>query len=130
MNRLFDDVFNRFDAGAPALLGGSPGGFGGSWPSVEVNASENDVRVAAELPGMDDKDVEVFVDNDVLTIRGEKKAETEDQGRRFSERYYGRFERSLALPSRWTRPRRRRLRTRAKLRLMRRLDNRRRWPFP
>ncbi|HKG83434.1 MAG TPA: Hsp20/alpha crystallin family protein [Beijerinckiaceae bacterium] len=98
MNRLFDDVFNRFDAGAPALLGGSPGGFGGSWPSVEVNASENDVRVAAELPGMDDKDVEVFVDNDVLTIRGEKKAETEDQGRRFSERYYGRFERSLALP--------------------------------
>jgi len=96
MNRLFDDVFNRFDAGAPALLGGSPGGFGGSWPSVEVNASENDVRVAAELPGI--KDVEVFVDNDVLTIRGEKKAETEDQGRRFSERYYGRFERSLALP--------------------------------
>ena len=63
-----------------------------------MNASENDVRVAAELPGMDDKDVEVFVDNDVLTIRGEKKAETEDQGRRFSERYYGRFERSLALP--------------------------------
>ena len=47
---------------------------------------------------MDEKDIEVLVDNDVLTIRGEKKSETEDKDRRFSERYYGRFERSLALP--------------------------------
>jgi HSP20 family protein len=47
---------------------------------------------------MDQKDVEVLVDDNVLTIRGEKRSETEDQGRRFSERYYGRFERSIALP--------------------------------
>jgi len=40
----------------------------------------------------------VLVDSDVLTIRGEKKSESEDQGRRFSERYYGRFEHSIALP--------------------------------
>src|SRR5215207_8244614 len=81
MNRLFDDVFNRFDAGVPSLLGRTPGWLGSSWPSLEVNASDNEVRVSAELPGMDEKEVE-----------------SEDQGRRFSERYYGRFERSIALP--------------------------------
>src|SRR5918998_2020251 len=98
MNRLFDDVFNRFDTGLPSAFGRMPGWSGGSWPSLEVTASDHEVRVSAELPGMDQKDVEVLVDEDVLTIRGEKKAETEDQGRRFSERYYGRFERVIPLP--------------------------------
>jgi HSP20 family protein len=101
MNRLFDDIFNRFDAGMPSLFSRTPGwagAWGGGWPSLEVNATDNEVRVSAELPGMDEKDIEVLVDNDVLTIRGEKKAESEDKGRRFSEHYYGRFERSLALP--------------------------------
>ena len=93
MNRLFDDVFNRFDSGVPSLFRSMP-----SWPTIEVIPSENEVRVSAELPGMDQKDVEVLVDDNVLTIRGEKRSETEDQGRRFSERYYGRFERSIALP--------------------------------
>ena len=77
MNRLFDDVFNNF--GAPSLLGRMP-----AWPSVEVVQSDKDVRVSAELPGLDEKDVEVLVDDDVLTIRGEKRAETEDQERRFT----------------------------------------------
>src|SRR5215208_3740136 len=108
MNRLFDDVFNRFDTGMPSLLGRTPGLLGGAWPSVEVNASENEVRVSAELPGMDEKDVEVLVDNDILTIRGEKKSENEDPGRRFSEHYYGRFQRSIALPFEVARRRRKR----------------------
>ena len=97
MNRLFDDVFNRFDSGLPSLVGRAPT-WSGSWPSIEVNATDNEVRVSAELPGMDEKDVEVLVNDGVLTIRGEKKSEAEDQGRRFSEHYYDRFERSLALP--------------------------------
>jgi HSP20 family protein len=102
MNRLIDDMFNRFETGMPSLLGRPsnwPGGSwaGGSWPSLEVHASDNEVRVSAELPGMDEKDIEVLVDNDVLTIRGEKKSETEDKDRRFSERYYGRFERRIPL---------------------------------
>ena len=91
MNRLFDDVFNTF--GAPSVLGRIP-----AWPSVEVVASDKDIRVSAELPGLDEKDVEVLVDNDVLILRGEKRAETEDQERRFSERYYGQFERVIPLP--------------------------------
>src|SRR5919107_1211227 len=92
MNRLFDDVFNTF-GNTPSLLGGMP-----AWPSVEVVQSDQDIRVSAELPGLDEKDVEVLVDNDVLTLRGEKRAETQDQERRFSERYYGRFERVIPLP--------------------------------
>ena len=68
------------------------------WPSIEAVETDKDVRVSAELPGMDEKDVEVLVDEDALTIRGEKKAETEDKERRFSERYYGRFERVIPLP--------------------------------
>jgi HSP20 family protein len=92
MNRLFDDVFNNFD-NTPSLLGRMP-----AWPSVEVVQSDKDVRISAELPGLDEKDVEVLVDDDVLTIRGEKRSETEDQERRFSERYYGRFERVIPLP--------------------------------
>jgi len=98
MNRLFDDVFDRFDSGMPSLLGRGPGWSRGSWPTMEVNATDAEVRVSAELPGMDEKDVEVLVNEGVLTVRGEKKSETEDQGRRFSEHYYGRFERSIALP--------------------------------
>src|SRR5215208_2227163 len=93
MNRLFDDVVSRFDV--PSVFGR---GAAMAWPSIEVVPSDKDVKVTAELPGLEDKDVEVLVDEDVLTIRGEKKAETEDKERRFSERTYGRFERVIPLP--------------------------------
>jgi HSP20 family protein len=93
MNRLFDDVFSRFEGGMPSLLGRMP-----SWPSIEATETDMDVRISAELPGMDEKDIEVLVDKDALIIRGEKKAETEDKERCFSERYYGRFERVIPLP--------------------------------
>jgi HSP20 family protein len=97
VNRLFDDMFRRFDTGLPSVFGGQ--GFGGAgWPSVEVSATDKEVRVSAELPGLDEKDVEVLVDDGVLTIRGEKKSETDDRDRGFSERFYGRFERRVALP--------------------------------
>jgi HSP20 family protein len=92
MNRLFDDVFRGFDM-AP---------FGGmsrmaSWPHVEVVDNDKHVRISAELPGLEDKDVEVLMGDGVLTIRGEKKSEIEDKERAFSERYYGRFERRIPL---------------------------------
>jgi HSP20 family protein len=92
MNRLFDDVFNRFES-VPSLLGRMS-----AWPNVEVTASDNEARISAELPGLDEEDVEILVSDDVLTIRGEKKAETEDRERGFSERYYGHFERRIPLP--------------------------------
>jgi HSP20 family protein len=53
------------------------------------------VKVAAELPGLDEKNIQVELANGILSIKGEKKTETEDTDRRFSERYYGRFERRI-----------------------------------
>jgi HSP20 family protein len=92
MNRLFDDVFRGFDMmplGGPNRMAG--------WPHVEVVDSDKEIRVLAELPGLDDKDVEVLMQDGVLTIRGEKKSEIEDRERAFSERSYGRFERRIPL---------------------------------
>ena len=88
MNRLFDDAFRTFDV-APF----SSRAIG--WPSVEVKETDKDVKIVAELPGLEEKDVNVELQDGVLTISGEKKSETEDKERRFSERYYGRFERSI-----------------------------------
>ncbi|GAC1331738.1 MAG: Hsp20/alpha crystallin family protein [Beijerinckiaceae bacterium] len=90
MNRLFDETFRDF--GSPSLFGRVP-----AWPSVEVNETDKDMRISAELPGLDEKDVEVLMEDGGLTIRGEKKSEVEDQARQFSERYYGRFERRIPL---------------------------------
>jgi HSP20 family protein len=88
MNRLFDDAFRSFDLsplGSPAM----------NWPSVELNETDKEVKVVAELPGLEQNDVEVELADGVLTISGEKKSETEDKERLFTERYYGRFERRI-----------------------------------
>ena len=90
MNRLFDDTLRSFDI-APF----SSQAMG--WPSVEVNETDKEVKVVAELPGLQEKDVNVELRDGLLTISGEKKSETEDKERRFSERYYGRFERSIPI---------------------------------
>ena len=92
MNRLFEDFWRGLDwpgGGMNRALG---------WPSVEISETEKELKVQAELPGVEEKDVEVLLNNGVLTIRGEKKSESEDKGRRLSERYYGRFERDISLP--------------------------------
>ena len=95
MNRLFDDVFRGLDI-APFGSFGAMGRMAG-WPSVEVIDTDKDIRVSAELPGLDEKDVEVLMSDGVLTIRGEKRSEVEDRERAFSERTYGRFERRIPL---------------------------------
>ena len=93
MNRLFDDVFRGF--GGP---GSSPSMEGRlAWPKVELSETDKALTVSAELPGMSEKDVQVEIANGVLTIRGEKKAEHKGEGRYFSERYYGAFERQIPL---------------------------------
>jgi len=92
MNRLFDDVFRGFDMAPFGSMSRMA-----SWPHVEVIENDKDVRVSAELPGLEDKDVEVLMGDGVLTIRGEKTSEVEDKERAFSERTYGRFERRIPL---------------------------------
>ena len=93
MDRLFDDFFR-----APAL--GTFGDFGSStanWPSLDVKDRDNELVVTAEVPGMTDKDIDLFVDNGILTIRGERKSDQDEKG--YSERFYGRFERQIPLPA-------------------------------
>lgn len=92
MNRLFDDVFRGFDMAPFGNMSRMA-----AWPHVEVVENDKDVRISAELPGLDDKEVEVLMGDGVLTIRGEKKSEIEDKERAFSERTYGRFERRIPL---------------------------------
>jgi HSP20 family protein len=96
MNRLFDDVFRGFDL-APPGIGERPFDRGMGWPNIEVSETGNEVKVTAELPGLDEKDVDIRLSDGVLTISGEKKTETEDKDRLFSERTYGRFERRIPL---------------------------------
>jgi HSP20 family protein len=98
VNRLFDDVFRGFDqvpVGRFRGLASSRSDWG--WPHVEVSETDKEIRVAAELPGLQEKDVEVTLDDNMLTLRGEKRSETEDKARQFSERFYGQFERRIPL---------------------------------
>ena len=67
------------------------------WPQIDIDETDKEVRITAELPGLEEKDVSLEIANGVLFISGEKKSETEDKERRFSERYYGRFERRISL---------------------------------
>ena len=67
------------------------------WPQIDIDETEKEVRITAELAGLDEKDVSLEIANGVLSISGEKKSESEDKARRFSERYYGRFDRRIPL---------------------------------
>jgi HSP20 family protein len=91
MNRWFDDFARGFDL--PTLR--SDRGLG--WPSIEVREDDKRYCVEAELPGMEEKDIEVTLLDNVLRIRGEKRHEEEDAKRQYSERYFGQFERRIVL---------------------------------
>jgi len=94
MNRLFDDVFRSFDM--PALAGRTAA-FGTGWPKLEIADTGPELKVAAEVPGMAENDIEVLLDDGYLTIRGEKTSATEDKDKQFSEHFYGKFERRIPL---------------------------------
>jgi HSP20 family protein len=95
MNRLLEEALRGFDA--PTLFGRRQPFGNMAWPKIEVNESEKEITVSAEIPGLEEKDVELLLNDGNLIIRGEKKAEVEDKDRQFSERFYGRFERRIPL---------------------------------
>jgi HSP20 family protein len=90
IDRLFDD-FTRGGL-APAQVN--------LVPSMDVTETDNEIVVTAELPGLERGDVEISIEDDVLTIRGEKKVEQDkdDKNYHVSERVYGTFYRVLQLP--------------------------------
>lgn len=92
-NRMFEDMFREFDD--------ARGTFSGMLaPSIDITQNEQEISISAELPGVKEEDVDVSVDNDVLTIRAEKRVEHDENKdtRHVSERAYGTFQRSLRLP--------------------------------
>jgi len=91
VDRLFENAFRSF--ALPAFGSGAL-----DWPHIELSETDKEIRVTAELPGLDEKDVDVSIEDGALTLRGEKKAEVEDKDRGYTERSYGRFERRIALP--------------------------------
>jgi HSP20 family protein len=93
----FDDFVERFFYGWPAFSEESDL----TWaPRVDVNETEKEFIIDAELPGMEKKDIHVGVENDMLKITGERKDERKSENGNYSrrERHYGKFERTFALP--------------------------------
>ena len=68
-------------------------------PNVEVKENGKTYTVNVELPGLDEKDVKVTIEDDLLSIAGEKRVEHTDDKTHFSERSYGSFTRSFTLPA-------------------------------
>ena len=98
MNRIFEDAFR----GASRPRTEEDWALGGTWaPVVDIYENEGNLVLKAELPGIDPKDVDVRVENNVLTLRGERKFESEASREQYHrvERAYGKFSRSFTLPN-------------------------------
>jgi HSP20 family protein len=94
MDRMFDDFF-----GSSSMRPASAG-WQAITPAVDIDETDKELVVTAELPGVGDKDVEVSLVGDILTIKGEKKAEHEEKNGNsyYMERRFGSFSRSVRLP--------------------------------
>jgi len=94
MDSLFDNFFRRFDIepfeSRLSLFS----------PKVDVVENDKEIKVFAELPGMDEKDIDISLTRDTLMIRGEKREEKEQKGKDYyrMERSYGSFSRTIPLP--------------------------------
>ena len=97
MDRMFEDFFTGV-GGDRALQ--SATGWSAVAPTIDVAESDREVVVTAELPGLNDKDFEVTLAGDLLTIKGEKKSEHEEKNgdATYMERRFGSFARTLRLP--------------------------------
>jgi HSP20 family protein len=94
VDRMFDDFFYGGPFGFRPWLAASVS------PTIDVSDGENELVVTAELPGLDEKDFEVTLAGDVLTIKGEKKVENDNRNGNtyYVERRFGSFSRSVQLP--------------------------------
>lgn len=90
-----DRLFDQFSRGLPGF------GSGDLVPSMDIAETDKQIEMTFELPGFEPKDVDINLADNVLTVRGEKKAEKDekDKNRRVVERSYGSFARSVELPA-------------------------------
>ncbi len=96
LRSAMDTLFDRFFGDLPA----GPWAEGPWMPSMDVSETDGTVKVKMDLPGMESKDIDVSVSGDLLTVRGEKKEEKEEEEGQYycQERYAGSFQRSVRLP--------------------------------
>jgi HSP20 family protein len=95
LHREIDRLFNEFAQGAGA--NGAPAKL---IPNIDIAETDKAIEVSAEMPGLERKDIDISIEDDTLTIRGEKKIEEDqkDKNVQHSERTYGVFMRVLQLP--------------------------------
>src|SRR5271157_4919555 len=101
IDRLFDSFLGG--GGFPSLTSfrqGLPAAAQGMTPTLDVKENEKEIVVKADLPGMDEKDINLTIHNGLLSLRGEKKSEHTDERENYHvmERSYGSFQRSIRLP--------------------------------
>ena len=99
--RSLQDEVNRLFASSFTRGGNDNDLMRGAWsPSVDIFENQNEIVLEAELPGLRPEDVNISIENNVLTIHGERKFEKKDEGDNFHrvERSYGSFTRSFTLP--------------------------------
>lgn len=97
MNRLFDESYRGAARGAD-----DDWALGGSWaPAVDIYEQNGNIELKAELPGIDPKDVDIRVENNVLTLRGQRSLDNDVKRESYHrvERAYGAFSRSFTLPT-------------------------------
>ena len=108
LRRDIESVFDRFMSGCPTFKHGDvwypfkdfPHSAQVLSPSVDVTETDTGYEIEAELPGLDQKDIELTLTDNILTLKGEKKQEREEKKKEYylSERSYGSFQRSFRLP--------------------------------
>jgi HSP20 family protein len=97
LSRLMDEAFSAF---SPAHANGDA--VGSAWtPNVDIREDQNHITISMDVPGVRPEDVKISLENQVLTIAGEKQTAQQEKDERWHrwERQYGRFERTFTLPS-------------------------------
>ncbi len=102
LTRNFDQFFDTLAPRSARGPNGEEADFLGSWyPAVDIFDNDNEIALKAELPGLKKEDIDIHVEDNLLTLRGERKREEEvkEKGYFRSERAYGTFSRSFTLPA-------------------------------
>jgi HSP20 family protein len=106
IDRFFDDsIFDPFNMMTPSLLGSRRlGSTLSSFPKVDVSETDNEIKVVANIPGIDPDKVDIEVGDDYLSLSGKVEKETKDEDKKGKvyryEREYGEFRREFSLPAR------------------------------
>ncbi|MFP3944684.1 MAG: Hsp20/alpha crystallin family protein, partial [Alphaproteobacteria bacterium] len=98
MERMFEDLVGM--SSLPSRMGGVSLEPGMTLPKVDISETKDALEVDVDLPGLQERDIDITLSNDVLTVRGERKEEREQKERNFfrAERIHGAFSRRIMLP--------------------------------